>query len=402
MLLVLGVCGWFMGPIALGEDSGVSQLDDDMVIDAAPLAAQDSAVDDSMQNDTQISADNAKDILPSRQQEVVREASAKSSSSHEAALAELPPGAFISKGERVALDDKGFSLAAPQGWIIRKDLPRSSLFIQAPVAQSQYPRNITVLRFKEPKLINRASAEDFAKYLVASYPQASNSIENYSLRSHERITLNDGREGWLFYTELTDTGLALMQAHILVSSQSHHYLVTFTDKSEHFEGEQSSQQPFMEAWSAMTSLELESSSPSPVGQARLMAMILVAVGALLVVSAMVRRVLAKRRYRYQADDDLAEDEGASVQHDDVDDILEESKVPASMSLTSDEAMDIHFAKTVEISKIKDHEQDSFTSFVSETSRRVISLKPKRKSAGHKLDESDLSSETPRSKFRRGA
>src|SRR5690606_27522821 len=92
------------------------------------------------------------------------------------------------------------------------------------------------------------------------FSEASASVEDYRIRNHMPIELADGREGLLFYSEFLLDGVSLMQAHILVSSDKRHYLISYTDVAEHFESEESSQ--FLtEAWEAMISVELDGRTP---------------------------------------------------------------------------------------------------------------------------------------------
>ena len=232
----------------------------------------------------------------------------------------LPEGAFLSSGQRVAIDGKGFSIVAPQGWVVQKDLPRSSLFVQAQVPATQYPRNISVVRFKDPKYISAISAQEFAERLVALFPQVSSTIEGYSLRSHESIKMADGREGWLFYTDFTDSGRKMMQAHVLVSSETNHYLATFTDVAEHFEGAVGGEEFLSEAWGAMTSIELD--SPNPVQGLNMQLIIggLIGLSLLIVFSTMARKFFAKRHYRAMSDSE-------ELDVSEPDDVMTSSKLP---------------------------------------------------------------------------
>ncbi len=165
---------------------------------------------------------------------------------------------------RIALDDKGFSVVPPSEWTVRRDLPRTSLFLQAVTkSESEYPRNIAVVKFTGPKIMNEVTAEEFSSYLVRNFPSSSPDIVDYQLRNHQPVQMADGREGILFYTDFKDHGRAMMQAHILVSSQTHHYLVTFTDLAEHFENPSGSSEFLAEAWESMISIELNSPNPKP-------------------------------------------------------------------------------------------------------------------------------------------
>ncbi len=209
----------------------------------------------------------------------------------------VPANAEVSDGQRFLIDGKGFSIEAPKGWIVQKNLPRSSLYLQAPVVGATYPRNIGVVRFPESVLINTTTAEAFAEKIVKQFPSASSTIENYTLRNHQSIQMADGREGFLFYTDFTDSGQKMMQAHILLSSQTNHYLVTFTDVAEHFENPSDDNQFFNDAWASMTSVQLD--SPNPEAAMGIEKVLLWVLGLALVAAAvtLIRRGLAAKMYR---------------------------------------------------------------------------------------------------------
>lgn len=307
--------------------------------------------------------------------------------------AQIPADGVISTGERVSIDGKGFTIIAPLGWVVRKNLPRTSLLMQAPVNGTVYPRNIAVVRFKEPKYITPASAQEFADHLVASFPQVSSTIEGYSLRSHEPIKMADGRDGWMFYTEYLDSGRKMMQAHVLVSSQTNHYLATFTDVAEHFEGGPNGEQFLTEAWTAMTSIELDSATPSSGFGIRVMVIALIGVGTLMLLSTVARKILAKRYYRSVAD---------STEADEVSGITSEVK-SQTVSRTLSPAVSGVSSGAIET----DYSEEVIDEIVEATVRsgfsKIVNLRSKAVSTTPDDEEIDFKSqEKSTSQFKRGA
>jgi hypothetical protein len=217
--------------------------------------------------------------------------------SSDASGTDQPPAPIISDGSEITVDGKGISMTPPVGWTVRRDLPRTTLFLGGPKAnEKDYPRNISVMRFPGEQVIHEETAEKFSKFLVSSFPQSSPEIAGYDLRNHQLIQMNDGREGLLFYTDFNVRGVAMMQAHILISSQTAHYLMTYTDVATHFEDPQLSSQFLGEAWSSMVSVKLDSPSPKPEENAKRM---MIAGGVLLLIAAVtagVRRRMASREY----------------------------------------------------------------------------------------------------------
>lgn len=76
-------------------------------------------------------------------------------------LTAIPEGAELSGGERFEIEGKGFSMVAPAGWTVQRNLARLSLVLGARVSGTNYPRNITVMRAKGPVFINEETAASF-------------------------------------------------------------------------------------------------------------------------------------------------------------------------------------------------------------------------------------------------
>lgn len=216
---------------------------------------------------------------------------------------QIPPGSEVSQGEKISIDGKGFTIQPPVGWIVQRDNPRLSLMIMAPVAANQYPPNISVVRFSGPMLIGSDSAEKFGDKIVKGFTQASSTLQGYSLRGSEPIKLADGRDALLFYTEYQDGERKMMQAHILASSKTNHYLITYTDIADNFVSgsDSASSQVFTNAWTSMVSLELDSGSPQP---AKTVTIALAALAGIIVVwftVAFIRNRRAAEQYRQFSD-----------------------------------------------------------------------------------------------------
>ncbi len=171
---------------------------------------------------------------------------------------------FISNGDRIPLKGGDFSIAPPNGWEVFTNHPSLTLLMQIPHESSlKYQRTIQVASFGGKKYIDDVTAREFEKVIVNKFSQLTASIEGYEVREHRIVDMADGREGILFYTDFTLDGITMMQAHILVSSDVHHYLLTFTDIRDHFEKEEFSQY-LNEAWSSMVSAELAGAMGSSV------------------------------------------------------------------------------------------------------------------------------------------
>jgi hypothetical protein len=220
-----------------------------------------------------------------------------------AAKVQVPEGAEISQGERIVIDGKGFSIKPPVGWILQRDVHRVSLALVAPVPEGQYPSNINVIRFSGAKIINQETAEKFAEKIIKDFPAASPTIDAYTLRNSQPIDLADGRKALMFYTDFLGSGRKMMQAHVLASSETNHYLITYTDAAENFEpnAEGVQSQVFNLAWESLASLELDSPNPVPSQE---LTWILSIVGILVIawfVFSFIRNRRAAAEYRQFAD-----------------------------------------------------------------------------------------------------
>lgn len=162
----------------------------------------------------------------------------------------------ISDGSRVDISKKGFSITPPIGWEIHRNFPGTSLLLQIPYSkQMEYQRTIQIMTFNGPKYIDEITATEFEELIIRKFSKASSSIQNYRIRNHLMTKMEDGREAILFYCEFELNGRNMMQAHILTSSNKLHYLSTFTDIVEHFEGDEENE-ILTQAWESMISLKL--------------------------------------------------------------------------------------------------------------------------------------------------
>lgn len=172
------------------------------------------------------------------------------------ALALVVP-AFANAQERIEMPEKGFSIVPPAGWEVVRDHPGMTLMLRAPKAEKQiYQRSMQVTVYGGSKPIDEISAHEFEEKLVHDFGAATRTSD-FRIRNHQVIETESGANGLLFYTEFTVDSVPLMQAHLLVSSKTRHYLVTFTDLAQGFDIEGSAQ-TLPEAWTSMISIKTDS------------------------------------------------------------------------------------------------------------------------------------------------
>lgn len=164
-------------------------------------------------------------------------------------------------GNPMRVSEKDFSITPPMGWEVLRNQPGTSLVMQIPLDKSvNYRRTIQIMTFKGPAFLDEVGARDFADEIEKKFSNASIGITNYRIRNHLVVKTALDRPAVLFYSEFNFEGLALMQAHLLVSNSTHHYLVTFTDVQETFESADRSQ-VLKTAWESMVSFDTIGTSP---------------------------------------------------------------------------------------------------------------------------------------------
>ncbi|MCX6118078.1 MAG: hypothetical protein NT027_11095 [Proteobacteria bacterium] len=226
----------------------------------------------------------------------------------------FPADAEVSDGSQLSLEGKGFKITPPIGWMVNRAIPRMSLFLQGPTkSEIEYPRNINVVRFPGPKVIDNVSGESFAQYLTINFPKSSPDIANYSVRNFQMTQLQDGRDVILYYTDYESNGKAMMQAHILASSETAHYLISYTDIAAHFDTDDSSSTYLPEAWGSMISVQLDSPNPQPMKSAGWLIGGLIGLGVLGIVFSLWKRKKTSSEYaKYAESDEVMEASSAAA------------------------------------------------------------------------------------------
>ena len=153
------------------------------------------------------------------------------------------PTTFIAQGEAVEIPDAGFTIVPPIGWEVFRNASGASLFFQAPKVEGApgvitYQPNIRVMVINEPRPIDESTKEEYSKLIVEKNGNLGG-VANFNVRSAEKVTFGSGIEGFLYYTEFALAGTPMMQMHVLVSSASKHFLMTYVDLASSFEAENS-------------------------------------------------------------------------------------------------------------------------------------------------------------------
>ncbi len=183
-----------------------------------------------------------------------------------------------SSGEAVDIEEKGFSITPPLGWSINLKYPNTTLLLEAPKNKTdKYRRTIQVLSFSDPRYMDDLSAEEFSLYISKNFSKASSLISDYEIRDRVPVELDNGFPGYLFYASFKIDNTELMQMHVLVSSATRHFLITYTDLASFFDTDVSSEEHLNEAWKTVSSIKLDSPGPVRFAFARNVTIFLVAV-----------------------------------------------------------------------------------------------------------------------------
>ncbi|MBC7660463.1 MAG: hypothetical protein H7249_12265 [Chitinophagaceae bacterium] len=243
---------------------------------------------------------------------------AQSAPPHVPAEAPKTPTQFVAQGEAVEIPEAGFTITPPQGWTVIRDGSGASLLFQGPKPQEKpgvvtLQPNIRVMKFEGPRPMDDSTKEEYSKIIVDKNSTLSNRISNYSIRSAERVKLQNGIDAFLFYTEFTFDSTPTMQMHVLVSSASKHFLMTYTDLASVFEKENSP--GLAVAYTSMQGVKLDSAPPD-----RFLMFYYIGAGiAALFVLLLITRIIRGQRMKRLGERIESEDGGEEVSTDDDDD-----------------------------------------------------------------------------------
>ena len=142
--------------------------------------------------------------------------------------------------ENIEIPDTGFSIIPPRNWSIQRNALGSSLIFEAPKNPgSNYQPTIQVMVFNGYRYVDDLTENEYGKIILDKFSKASNRISDYHLRSADAIQMQTGQPALLYYTEFNLDNVAMMQMHILISSDKNHFLMSYTDLAKTFEDENS-------------------------------------------------------------------------------------------------------------------------------------------------------------------
>lgn len=168
---------------------------------------------------------------------------------------------IISDGTPYVLAEKGLTITPPVGWRVYPDYPGASLLLEPNERNSVYNRTIQVMTFNGPQYIDDVGAEKYSEVITNKFSEASGAVNGYRIRNHLPVDLETGVKGQLFYAEFSIGEFNLMHMHLLISSASRHFIITYTDLAEYFDAELGKDQNLTQAWASIGSVQLDSAPP---------------------------------------------------------------------------------------------------------------------------------------------
>jgi hypothetical protein len=197
-------------------------------------------------------------------------------------------------GSRVEVVERGFSLVPPVGWEVTTGGRGSSLLMQDRVKrETKYQRTLQVFTFSGGLDVSAGAAQEVQRNKIEPFGKIAGNINNFRIRNYLPVSLKDGNEALLFYSEFNLENEKMMQAHLVTSSINRHYVVTYTDLEKYFEGIDQGTSPLTKAWESMVSFRVAqkpSNSWSTELRASLAAGIVVIIGLFFVVGGLRRKM----------------------------------------------------------------------------------------------------------------
>lgn len=165
----------------------------------------------------------------------------------------------------IDIPEAGLKIIPPPGWTASRDTPGLTLVMREPLDpkpsydKPKYQRNITLMTLHQPSPIDFARMEELKGELVKQFGQAG-SVSQFQIIESKIFDYRKKSDGILVYSSVNIGEYPMMQMHVLVSSHSKQYLMTYTDLAERFT--KANDPVFATAWSSLMSLEVEGSPPT--------------------------------------------------------------------------------------------------------------------------------------------
>ncbi len=210
--------------------------------------------------------------------------------------ADAPSDNLTDADGRIHVGSAGFSMMPPTGWKVRDNVPGLSLVLEAQEEKSpKYRGTIQVQVAQGPRYLDSVGISDFQDEIKDKLGGEGSSLLDFTVRNSELVKADDGRDALLVYTGFNMNGAELLQAHLMISSENQHVVVTYTDLAERFDSN-AADAPLGIAWAAMTSANIPGKNPERFAGAihigALAGLLIVFIAVLLT----VRNALARKAY----------------------------------------------------------------------------------------------------------
>ncbi|MBC7533863.1 MAG: hypothetical protein H7318_20040 [Oligoflexus sp.] len=180
-----------------------------------------------------------------------------------AAVPKAPDKIIANGSEAVDITGEGFSMVPPAGWEVIRDGSGAAFLFQAPkgpqpVGVVTYQPNMRIMMMNDPRPMDNETKDEYSKIIAEKSPNISSAVSEYLVASAEPVKLQNGTPAFLYYASFKLSGTSMMQMHILVSSGTKHFLMTYTDLASVFEKQE---QGLTTAYTSMQSVKLDTLPP---------------------------------------------------------------------------------------------------------------------------------------------
>lgn len=152
-----------------------------------------------------------------------------------------------------------FAMLPPSGWQQKKHLAGRSAVFEAPESDG-YRATLAVQLNYQPVYFDKTGIEEITEEIVQKVARQGGTIPDFEVLKSELVRNAEGRGALLVYTTFSIETVRLMQAHLVLSNDSGHIVISFTDIASRFNFNDT-QTAFHQAWKSMMSASL--SGPTP-------------------------------------------------------------------------------------------------------------------------------------------
>lgn len=138
-------------------------------------------------------------------------------------------------------DQLGFQMAAIEGWTVEgADGYDNIVFVNEKKEEgSRYAAKIQVTRLEGQIYLSDEEVVEEFKTKIQDTMVKTGYVQGFSFFNQEKTVLSDGTEAALYYSSMKIKDIDVMQAHLVIPAEQHHFLLSYTDRTEFIDGDKS-------------------------------------------------------------------------------------------------------------------------------------------------------------------